>query len=145
MPMLSALVAVVLAAASQDADAGQIEKWIASLDSEEAKVREDAEAHLLQSGRRIRSLLAAALPRLSPEQKGRVEAVLQRFVIEDEEDFALRLLKRGDPFPLPPPKPGAQGETVALQTGTPLPEAISMLARRANLSVEFYAPDSAFR
>src|SRR5262252_4741482 len=67
-------VAVLLAPSPQEPSPEQIRQWISALDSENAKVREEAEARLLRAGRPIRPLLSAALSGLSPEQKGRVES-----------------------------------------------------------------------
>ncbi|HVE39955.1 MAG TPA: hypothetical protein VNM14_08720 [Planctomycetota bacterium] len=136
-------VAFLLALSTQDADPGQVRKWISSLDSENAKVREEAEARLLQAGRPIRPLLSASLSGLTPEQKGRVESILQRFVLEDEDDFALKTLQKGDPFPLPPPAPGIRGEPFGVADGPTIAETVSLIARRFNLNIEFFAADTA--
>ncbi len=145
LSLLTGLIAFLLATAPQDTEAGRIEKWVASLDSEDAKVREEAESRLIQLGPRIRPTLVAALPRLSAEQKGRIEAILQRFILVEEDEYAVRLLKKGDAFPLPPPKPGVWGEGWSTPEGASVSEAVFAIARRVNLAVEFYAPDAAFR
>ncbi len=143
--MLIGLIAFLLATAPQDTEAGRVEKWVASLDSEEAKVREDAEARLFQLGPGIRPILVAALPRLSPEQKGRIEAILQRFIIVEEDEYAIRLLKRGDAFPVSPLKSGERGEDFSTPEGTTVSEAVFSIAKRVNVALEFYAADTAFR
>ncbi len=136
-------VALLLTLSTQDADPEKVRAWISSLDSEDAKVREEAEARLLRAGRPIRPLLSAALPGLTPEQKGRVESILQRFVLEDEDDFALKTLRKGDPFPLPPPAPGVRGEPFGITSGVTVAEMVSLIARRFTLNVEFFAADAA--